>query len=180
LALGLQQQSGDNYATYEDDCILLHLDDKSQQDILKGTVDFHLTDIPLEALIGKDPPETVKQHIDSDVLSLLLGGEKKLSIGRKLSDLPSYYVPRILEHRVYLNDDILRTADNSITFAITGLAPSELKGHIAVDEKIHKLEFDEQSRTCRFSIVDSYTEPDLSVDSRSKTSRHTVLQSSDP
>jgi hypothetical protein len=27
-----------------------------------------------------------------------------------------------------------------VTFAITGLEPSELKGYIPVDEKIHKLE----------------------------------------
>jgi hypothetical protein len=82
LACGLQQKLGDNYATYEDHCNLLHLDDRSQQHVLKRTVDFQGTDIPLEELIGKDPPETIKQLIDSDVLSLLLGGEKKLSIGK--------------------------------------------------------------------------------------------------
>jgi hypothetical protein len=81
---------------------------------------------------------------------------------------------------VYLNDDILRTVDNSITFAITGLEPSELKRYIPVDEKIHKLEFDERSRTCRFSIVDSFTEPGLSVNSRSKTTPHNVSHSSEP
>jgi hypothetical protein len=75
---------------------------------------------------------------------LLLAGKKMLSIGSKLSDLPSYYIPRILEHRVCLNDDILRTADDTITFAITGLEPSELKGYIPVDEKINKLEIDER------------------------------------
>jgi hypothetical protein len=180
LASGFQKKLRDNYASYEDDCNLLHLDDKSQQHILKRTVDFQGTEIPLEELIGKYPPESIKQLIDSDVLSLLLGGKKKLRIGRKLSDLPSYYVPRILEHRVYLNDDILRRADDTITFAITGLEPSELKRYIPVDEKIHKLEFDERSRTCRFNIVDSFTESGLSVDLRSKTTRLTVSQSSVP
>jgi hypothetical protein len=81
---------------------------------------------------------------------------------------------------VYLNDDILRTADDTITFAITGLKPSELKGYIPVDKKIHKLEFDERSRNCRFNIVDSFTEPGLSVESGSKTTRQTVLRSSEP
>jgi hypothetical protein len=81
---------------------------------------------------------------------------------------------------VYLNDDILRTADDTITFAITGLEPSELKGYIPVDEKIHELEFDERSRTCRFNIVDSFTEPGLSVDLRSKTTPQTVSHSSEP
>jgi hypothetical protein len=94
LASGLQQKLGDNHATYEDHCSLLHLGDKSQQHVLKRTVDFQGTKIPLEELVGKYPPETVKQLIDSDVFSLMLGGEKKLSIGRKLSDLPSYYISR--------------------------------------------------------------------------------------
>jgi hypothetical protein len=92
LASCLELNFKNNYVNYEDKVSLLDLDEESQKNVLKRTVDFQGTEVPLQELIGKDPPETVKQLIDSDVLSLLLSGKKKLSIGRKLSDLPSYYV----------------------------------------------------------------------------------------
>jgi hypothetical protein len=68
---------------FEDDCNLLDFD-KSQEHVLKRTVYFQGVEVPLEKLIGKDPSENIKQHIDSDVLSLSLGRERKLCIGREM------------------------------------------------------------------------------------------------
>jgi hypothetical protein len=180
LASRLQQKLGNNYADYEDDCNLLDLDFMSQKRVLKRTVDFQGTEVLLEALIGKDPPEIIKQHIDSDVLSLLLGRKQKLCIGRKLNDPSPYYIPRILEHWVCLNDNIMRTTDNNVTFAITGIRPSELKYYLPVGEKIHKFEFDETSRNCLFNIIDSFTEPGFGVDLERERNHHNGLQSSKP
>jgi hypothetical protein len=76
LASRLQQKLGNNYADYEDDCNLLDLDDKSQELVLKRTVGFQGTEVLLEALVGKDPPKIIKQHIDSSVLFFCLAGNR--------------------------------------------------------------------------------------------------------
>jgi hypothetical protein len=92
----------------------------------------------LETLIGEHPTDIIKQHIDSDVLSLLLGREKKLCVGRKLGDSSSYYVLCTLQHHiVYLKDEILEETDNEIKFTITGLKGKELKKYIHPGKKMH-------------------------------------------
>jgi hypothetical protein len=46
----------------------MDFDDKSQEHVLKRTLDFQGVEVLLETLIGKeDPSEIIKQHIDSDV-----------------------------------------------------------------------------------------------------------------
>jgi hypothetical protein len=64
---------------------------------------------------------------------------------------------------VYLNDDILRITDDTVTFAITGLHPSQLKRYLPVGEKIHKFEFDEISRNFRFNILTVSLSPALAL-----------------
>jgi hypothetical protein len=61
LASRLEQKLGSIYADYEDDCNLLDLDEKSQELVLKRTVDCQGTKVLLEALVGKDPPYIIKQ-----------------------------------------------------------------------------------------------------------------------
>jgi hypothetical protein len=39
------------------------LDDKLQEHVLKIAVDFQGTEVLLEALVGKDPPEIIKKNI---------------------------------------------------------------------------------------------------------------------
>jgi hypothetical protein len=81
-----------------------------------------------ETLIGEHPTDIIKQHTDSDILSLLLGREKKLCVGRKLGDSSSYYVLCPLQHHiVYLKYEILEETDNEIKFTITSLKGNELK-----------------------------------------------------
>jgi hypothetical protein len=67
LTSRLQQILGKDYAEYEDDGNFLGLDDKSQVLLLKRTDDFQGTEVLLEALVGKHPPEIIKEHIDSYV-----------------------------------------------------------------------------------------------------------------
>jgi hypothetical protein len=120
LASRLREKLGNIYAEYEDNSNISDLDAKSQKQILERTVNFQGTHVALQTLVGTDPPEIIKNHIDSAVISKLYS-ETKLCVGRKLSDTPKYFVQRLLQHRVCLKDDILKTTDNAVTFAVSGL-----------------------------------------------------------
>ena len=79
----LRENVGNVYKDYEDSCIIFYLNDYSQEQLVKGTVEFNGKVIALETLVGGNPPEIIKKHIHSDVISILLSQEHKLRIGRK-------------------------------------------------------------------------------------------------
>jgi hypothetical protein len=87
---------------YEDKCIVLHLDAKSQRQILEITVKFQGKNVAVDSLVGTDIPECTEIPVDSNVISVLFYDEHKLCVCRQLSDLSQYYkcVPRILQHHV--------------------------------------------------------------------------------
>ena len=161
LASRLREELGNNYTEYEDTCKLLDLDEKSQKQILGENVDFQGINVALEELIGTDPPEYMKHYIDYDVISLLLSREKNLYVGRKLCDRPKYYVQRLLEHHIYLKDDILKKTDNAVTFAVSGLKANELKKYLPPGEAIFKFAFKEGKTNHSFRIVTSCSKPFL-------------------
>jgi hypothetical protein len=100
-----------NTSLFEDNCGFSELDEKSQKQILESLVKFQGTRIPLSTLVGTDPPENIRALLNSDVVSILLSKEHELSAGRKLDDIYKYYVPRVLQHQIYLKEDILRLTD---------------------------------------------------------------------
>jgi hypothetical protein len=117
-----------------------------QRQISEITVNFQGIDVALDTLVGTDRMECMKPLVDSDVISILLSNEHKLSLGRQLSDLPKYYVPRVLQHHIYLKDDILKLTQNKITFAVSGLHVDELTNYLPVGEKMYEFLYDEREK----------------------------------
>jgi len=136
LAASVQEKLGNINVAYEDNCVFSDLDEKSQTQILQRTVNFQGIDVALDSLLGTDLLECTKSLLDSDVISILLSNEQELCVGRQLSDLPTYYVPRVLQHHIYLKDDILKQTHNTITFAVSGLLADELKKYLPAGEKL--------------------------------------------
>ena len=178
LASRLRGKLGNIYAEYEDTCRLLDLDEGSQKQILGKNVDFQGTDVALEKLIGTDPPEYMKHYIDSDVISLLLSREKNFCVGRKLCERPKYYVQRLLEHHIYLKDDILKKTDNSVTFAVSGLTANKLKKYLPPGEAIYKFAFKEGKTNHSFRIVTICSKPLLGVNRGTMKTQYSRQKSS--
>jgi hypothetical protein len=64
---------------YGDKCSIFDLDKKSQKEILERKVNFQDRNVALQTLVGADPPECIKSLVDSDIISILLISEHKLS-----------------------------------------------------------------------------------------------------
>jgi len=178
LASRLREELGNIYTEYEDTCKLLDLDEESQKQILGKNIDFQGMNVALEKLIGTDPPEYMKHYIDSDVISLLLSRGKNLCVGRKLCDRPKCYVQRLLEHHIYLKDDILKKTDNAVTFAVSGLKVNELKKYLPPGEAIYKFAFKEGKTNNPFRIVSSCSKPLLGVNCGTTTTQYSGRKSS--
>ena len=178
LASRLREELGNIYTEYVDTCKLLDLDEESQKQIMEKNVDFQGTNVALEKLIGTDPPEYMKHYIGSDVISLLLSREKNLCVGRKLCDRPKYYVQRLLEHHIYLKDDILKKTDNAVTFAVSGLKANELKKYLPPGEAIYKFAFKEGKTNHSFRIVTSCSKPLLGVNCGTTITQYSGRKSS--
>jgi hypothetical protein len=156
LTSHVQEELGNINGVYEDNCILSDLDAKSQRQILERTLNLQGIDVTLSTLAGTHLPECMKSLVDSDVISILLSNEHKLCVGRQLSDLPKYCVPQVLQHRIYLKQNILKQTHKSITYAVSGLQADELKKYLPVGEKICEFVYDEREGSHFFKIV-----PDL-------------------
>jgi hypothetical protein len=141
------------YTYFEDNFDLSDLDEKSQKQILERPVNFQGTSVALSTLVGADPPESMKLLLDSDVISILLSREHKLSVGRQLGDHPKYYVPRVLQHQIYLKEEVLKLADKAITFAVSGLQAGELKKFLPAGEKVCAFVYDKREGSHIFKIV---------------------------
>jgi hypothetical protein len=137
------------------------LDEKSQKKILESPVNFQGNDVALSTLVGTDPPECMKLLLDSDIISILLSGEPKLSFGRQLDDHPKYYVPRVLQHQVYLKEEIMKLTDYTVTIAVSGLQADELKKYLPDGEKICEFVYDERGRSRSFKIVSDFAKTGL-------------------
>jgi len=144
-----------NISYVEDNCDFSELDEKSQKQILERPVNFQGTNVALSTLVGTDPSESIKALLDSDVISILLRNEQ-LSIGRKLDDYCKYYVPRVLQHQIYLKEDILKLTDYKITFAVSGLQVDELKKYLPPGEKIYEYVHDKNKRSHNFKVVSDF------------------------
>jgi hypothetical protein len=152
------QEKLPNISYFEDNCNISDLDKKSQKQILERPVNFQGTNVALSTLVGKDPPGSIKTLLDSDVISILLSNEHELSVGRQLGDYCKYYVPRVLQHQVYLKEDILKLTDNEITFAVSGLQANELKKYLQAGEEIYELVYDAFKESHTFQIVSDFYE----------------------
>jgi ankyrin repeat protein len=158
LASSVQGELGNINGAYEDNCVVSDLDAESQRQILERTVSFQGTDVTLDTLVGADRLECIKPLVDSEVISILLSDEHKLCVGRQLSDLPTYFVPRVLQHHVYLKEDVLQQTQNAVKFAVSGLQAAELRSYLPVAEKICEFVYDDRERSHSFKIVsDLYT-----------------------
>jgi len=104
--------------------------------MIKKTVNFQEKDVALDTLVDTDLPECIKSLLDSDVISILLSNEQELCVGRQLSDLPKHYVPRVLQHHIYLKDDILKVTHKTVTFAVSSLQADGLKKYLPASEKV--------------------------------------------
>jgi ankyrin repeat protein len=178
LASRLREKFGNVCKDYEDTCKFLDFDKDSQKQILGKNVDFQGTEVALEKLVGTNPPEFITSEIDCNVISLLLGRGQKLCVGRKLCDPPKYYVQRLLEHRIYLKNDILQTTDNTFKFAVSGLQADQLIEYLPPGEKIYEYVFNERERNYSFKIVASCSKPRLGVNSRTTKTHHIGWESS--
>ena len=159
-----QEKLRNVYKNFEDNCDILDLDEESQNKILERTVNFQGTYVALQSLVGTDPPKYMKRLIDSEVISILLSNKHKLCVGRQLSGLCRYYVPRVLQHHVYLKKDILKLTDNTTTFAVSGLQADELKKYLTAGEKICEFVYDESETNHSFKIVSDYSKIGLSTE----------------
>ena len=180
LASRLREKLGNICTDYEDNCDISDLDSKSQKQILEKTVNFQGTNVSLEDLVGADPPECMKRLIDSDVISILLNNEHKLCVGRQLSDLSNYYVPRILEHHIYLKKNILKLTDNATTFVLSGLQADQMKKYLPAGEKICEFVYDEGERNHSFKIVADFSKPGLSAERQTQKTHYEVGQKMKP
>lgn len=69
-----------------------------------------------------------------------------------LTDLSECCVPRLLKLQIYLKDDVRKTTDNAITFAITGLQANQVKSYIPAKENICKFKIDTNGNS-RFKVI---------------------------
>jgi len=176
FAASFQGKLRNNYEKFEDNCDMSDLDKESQNIILQRTVNFQGINVALQTLVGTEPPECIKRLIDSDVMSILLSNEHKLCVGRQLSDLTQCYVPRVLQHHIYLKEDILKLTDNATTFAVSGLQADELKKYLPDGEKICEFQYNEIERNYSFNIVSDYSKIGLSSESEVMKSHPKVGQ----
>jgi hypothetical protein len=153
LVSPVQEELGNINGAFEDNCVLSDLDAKSQRQILQRTVNFQAVDVTLDTLVGTDHLECMKCLIDSGIISTLLSNEQKLCVGRQLSDLPKHFVLQVLQHHVYLKEDILKQTQNTITFAVSALQVDELNKYLPVCEKLLEFVYDETERSCSFKNV---------------------------
>jgi ankyrin repeat protein len=177
LASSLREKLGNTYADYEDNCVLSDLDEKSQKQILERTVNFQGTHVALQTLIGTDPPEIIKTHIGSELISVLLYSEAKLCVGRNLSAPSKNYVQRSLNRQVCLKSDILKATDSNITFAVSGLEADQLKQYLPAGEKMYEFE---GKKNNPFRIVADFSEPGLSAEWETMKSHHKIGQKIKP
>ena len=147
---------------FENNCDISDLDEKSQKQILERTVNFQGTRVALSTLVGTDPSETIKNLLDSDVMSILLSNKHELSVGRQLGGHCKYYVPRVLQHQVYLKKEILKLTGEAIQFAVSGLQADELEKYLPVGEKMCEFVYDESERSHTFKIVSDFSKTGLS------------------
>jgi len=150
-----------NIPYFEDKCNISDLDENSQKQILERTVNFQGTNVALSTLVGTDPPESIKPLLDSEVISILLSNEHELSVGRQLSDLPKYNVPRKLQYHIYLKEEILKLTDYAITFAVSGLQAEELKKYLTAGEKVCGFVYDKRERNHTFKIIPDFSKSGL-------------------
>ena len=153
-----------NIFYFEDNCDITDLDEKSQKQILERSVNFQGTNVVLSTLVGSDPPDSIKTLLKSDVISILLSMKHELKVGRPLGDPCKYYVPRVLQHQIYLKEDILKLTDKTITFAVSGLQPEELKNYLLAGEKICECVYDEREGSHIFKIVSDFSKTELSAE----------------
>jgi len=164
LASPVQEKLGNINAAYEDNCVVSDLDARSQRLILERTVNFQGINVALDTLVGTDLPKCMTSLVGSDVISILLSNEHKLCFGRQLSDVPKYHVPRLLQHHIYLKDDILKLTHNTVTFAVSGLQANELQKYLTVGEEVCELVYDEREISHSFKIVSDFSMIGLSTD----------------
>ena len=176
LASRLREKLGNICRDYEDTCDISDLDAKSQKEIMERKVNFQGTNVALQTLVGSDPPDGIKRLIDSDVISILLNNKHKLCIGRQLGDHSQYYVPRVLQHHIYLKEDILKLTDNATTFAVSGLQADQLKKYLPAGEKIGEFVYDERENSHFFKVVADFSKPRLCAERLTKKTHHTVGQ----
>jgi len=153
-----------NIPYFEENYDISDLDEKSQKQILEKPVNFQGTNVALSTLVGTHPPESMKHLLDSDVISVLLSNEHELTVGRQLCDHPKYYVPRELQHQIYLKEDILKQTDYAITFAVSGLQADELKKYLPAGEKICEFVYDERERSHNLKIVSDFSKTGFSAE----------------
>ena len=180
LSARLQTKFRNICVDYEDNCEYSDLDEKSQKKILERTIDFQGTNVTLETLVGTDPPEIIKHHIDADVISILLSGEGKFCVGRKLGTTPKYYVQRSLEHRIYLKDDVVKLTDKAVTFAVSGLQANQLKNYLPAGEKICEFVYDERERSHSFKICSEFSNTGFSAEWENVNSHHEIGEAKKP
>jgi hypothetical protein len=143
---------------------------------LERPVNFQGTNVALSTLVGTDPSESMKQLLDAEIISILLSSEQELSVGIQLCDHPKYYVTRVLQHQIYLKEDILKRTDKAITFAVSGLQADELKKYLPAGEKICELVYDERERNHTYKIVSDFPKTGLKAKSGTTGNRQKVGQ----
>jgi hypothetical protein len=101
------------------------LEEKSHKQTLEERAKFRGTSFAPLTLVGTDPTESMKDLLDSDVISILLSND--LNVGRHLGNVCKYYVPRVVQHRIYVKKDIMKLQYKYIKIAVSGLQTDERK-----------------------------------------------------
>jgi ankyrin repeat protein len=93
-----------------------------------------------------------------------LSNEHELSVVKQLGVHPKYYVPRVLQHKIYVKEDILKLTDYAITFAVSGLQVEELNKYLQGGEEIYELVYNEIEGIHTFKNVSDFCETGLSAE----------------
>ena len=108
-------------------------------------------------MIGTEPTKSIKEILDCDVISFLLSYELELNVGRHFDDHCKNYMPRVLQHQVYLKEDILNRTVCSVRSAVCCLQVDKLKNLLLAREKIYGFVYDESGRNHTLKIVSHFS-----------------------
>jgi hypothetical protein len=86
----------------------------------------------------------------------------------------------VLQHHVYLKDDILKQTHSTVTFAVSGLKADELKKYLLAGEKICEFEYNERERIHSFRIVSDFFMINPFTDRGTMKTQHEVGQEIKP
>ncbi|PSN34298.1 hypothetical protein C0J52_25668 [Blattella germanica] len=115
---------GETQTSFSDSTSFKDLDSPTQNNILDRTVLFQDYEVPLRSLMISQ--DSLTSLLNSDNLLQLLINEETMVLGQNLTDRTSIYVPRTLECKIVINQNILSQSEVTDIIAVCGLSKEKL------------------------------------------------------